>query len=100
MPLYEYRCTACSRIFERHHEVGGSPGACPFCGGEPRRIFTSVGLIFKGSGFHTTDYRKAAGTGGNGADGAAVKDGTKESGKTDGGASTGSGTEAASKKGS
>jgi len=58
MPLYEYRCTNCSHVFEKFHEVGGNPGPCPNCGGTPRRIFTSVGLIFKGSGFHTTDYRK------------------------------------------
>ena len=58
MPLYEYRCTNCQHVFEKVHEVGGTPGPCPNCGGTPQRIFTSVGLIFKGSGFHTTDYRK------------------------------------------
>lgn len=58
MPLYEYRCTQCDHLFEANHEVGGAPGPCPICGGPARRVFTSVGLIFKGSGFHTTDYRK------------------------------------------
>lgn len=66
MPLYEYRCTNCHHVFEKFHEVGGHPGPCPNCGGTPQRIFTSVGLIFKGSGFHTTDYRKpGAGNGGD-----------------------------------
>lgn len=60
MPLYEYRCTRCDHRFEVYHEVGGTPGACPVCGGSARRVFSSVGLIFRGSGFHTTDYRKAA----------------------------------------
>ncbi len=60
MPLYEYRCTSCNHTFDVSHDVGASPGSCPVCGGVPRRIFTSVGLIFKGSGFHTTDYRKPA----------------------------------------
>jgi len=60
MPLYEYRCTACNHLFEVHHEVGGTAGPCPVCGGMARRIFTSVGLIFKGSGFHATDYRKSS----------------------------------------
>src|SRR2546422_3365847 len=59
MPLYEYRCTRCDHLFEVHHKVGGTPGPCPVCGGSARRVFTSVGLIFKGSGFHTTDYRKS-----------------------------------------
>src|SRR5436309_16020248 len=58
MPVYEYRCTRCDHLFEVTHEVGGTPGPCPVCGGPARRVFTSVGLIFKGSGFHTTDYRK------------------------------------------
>src|SRR5438093_8728650 len=59
MPMYEYRCTRCDHLFEVTHEVGGTPGPCPVCGGSARRVFTSVGLIFKGSGFHTTDYRKS-----------------------------------------
>ena len=59
MPVYEYRCTRCDHLFEVTHEVGGTPGPCPVCGGSARRVFTSVGLIFKGSGFHTTDYRKS-----------------------------------------
>lgn len=74
MPLYEYRCTKCNHVFEVHHEVGASPGRCPNCGGEPRRIFTSVGLIFKGSGFHTTDYRKTPAS-----DGASSKEEKKTS---------------------
>ncbi len=65
MPVYEYRCTQCNHLFEAFHHVGGSPGPCPVCGGPARRVFTSVGLIFKGSGFHTTDYRKSPS--GNGA---------------------------------
>jgi len=84
MPLYEYRCTACNHVFEIHHEVGGTPGPCPVCGGTARRIFTSVGLIFKGSGFHTTDYRKSS---------AAEDRASTDSGKEE----SGTGTEAASK---
>jgi putative FmdB family regulatory protein len=58
MPLYEYRCAHCHHHFEVFHPVGGSAGPCPVCGGPARRVFSSVGLIFKGSGFHATDYRK------------------------------------------
>ncbi|OFX35040.1 MAG: hypothetical protein A2Z07_11665 [Armatimonadetes bacterium RBG_16_67_12] len=58
MPVYEYRCTQCQHIFERHQAVGEAAPECPQCGGSSRKVFSSVGLIFKGSGFHTTDYRK------------------------------------------
>lgn len=60
MPLYEYRCIQCDHLFEVHHPVGAQPAPCPVCGGPGRRVFSSVGLIFKGSGFHTTDYRKSS----------------------------------------
>jgi|SRR2546426_6124436 len=73
MPVYEYRCTNCDHLFEVTHEVGGTPGPCPVCGGPARRVFTSVGLIFKGSGFHTTDYRKPSAS-----DGADKKDADKK----------------------
>ena len=73
MPVYEYRCTNCNHLFEVTHEVGGTPGPCPVCGGPARRVFTSVGLIFKGSGFHTTDYRKSPAS-----DGADKKDADKK----------------------
>jgi putative FmdB family regulatory protein len=100
MPLYEYRCTACSHVFEVSHEVGGRPGPCPVCGGGGRRIFTSVGLIFKGSGFHTTDYRRTA-SGPNGAaakDGAPAEGGTTATGATESAPRVSTGTEAASKE--
>ncbi len=67
MPLYEYRCARCDHHFEVYHAVGGSAGPCPVCGGPARRVFSSVGLIFKGSGFHTTDYRKKSSSDGEAA---------------------------------
>jgi putative FmdB family regulatory protein len=58
MPVYEYRCTQCRHTFERYQAVGEAPPTCPACGGPSRKVYSSVGLIFKGSGFHATDYRK------------------------------------------
>lgn len=82
MPLYEYECTKCHHRFEVTHHVGGSAGTCPVCGGPPRRIFSSIGLVFKGSGFHTTDYRRPSSPDGAGATGKAeAKPGTSESPK-------------------
>ncbi len=60
MPTYDYACAACGHRFERFesiHDEGAK--ACPKCGKRRarRRIGTGAGLIFKGSGFYTTDSR-------------------------------------------
>lgn len=58
MPAYDYRCTTCDRVFEVTRPVGGTHAEeCPECGGPTKRIFSPVGVVFKGSGFHNTDYR-------------------------------------------
>ncbi|HEV2357220.1 MAG TPA: FmdB family zinc ribbon protein [bacterium] len=58
MPIYEYRCTHCGHQFEVMHAVDGAPPRCERCGREVRRVFSPVGIIFKGPGFHVNDYRK------------------------------------------
>src|SRR3989442_15370883 len=73
MPLYEYRCTRCDHLFEVYHEVGGTPGPCPVCGGPARRGFTSVGVVLKGLGVPTTRYREAPSSGGGDKEGAERK---------------------------
>jgi putative FmdB family regulatory protein len=58
MPAYDYRCTSCDLVFElRRAHADATPVICPSCGSATKRIFTPVGVVFKGSGFHTTDYR-------------------------------------------
>ncbi|MFN3135069.1 MAG: FmdB family zinc ribbon protein [Candidatus Kryptonium sp.] len=60
MPVYEYQCDSCGYIFEEFHGVNDEPlKICPKCGGSVRRkISAGVGLIFKGSGFYITDYKR------------------------------------------
>jgi len=61
MPTYDYACSACGHRFERFEGIReGGPKSCPECGKRKarRRLGTGAGLIFKGSGFYTTDYRK------------------------------------------
>jgi len=59
MPIYEYECESCKKIFEfflvtREKE----PEKCPDCGGNIKRIISKgVGFIFKGPGFYATDYK-------------------------------------------
>lgn len=57
MPLYDYECLSCGHSFELRqsfHEAG--VGICPKCSGSARRKFHAVPVIYKGSGFYTTDY--------------------------------------------
>ena len=57
MPRYDYQCTGCDHRFElvQTFKEAGS-GTCPECSGEGRRVFHAVPVIYKGSGFYTTDY--------------------------------------------
>jgi putative FmdB family regulatory protein len=58
LPTYEFECTRCPSRFELKrgfHEEG--PVSCPGCGGKAKRRFSSVPIIFKGSGFYVTDSR-------------------------------------------
>ncbi len=57
MPRYDYRCTGCGHEFElvQSFREAGS-GTCPVCEGAGRRLFHAVPVIYKGSGFYTTDY--------------------------------------------
>ena len=63
MPTYEYRCTKCGEHLEVVQSFRDDPLAeCPNCGGALRKVFGSIGVVFKGSGFYKTDSRPAAKT--------------------------------------
>lgn len=71
MPTYEYRCTSCDYYFEKFQSIKDEPvKICPKCGEPVRKLFSSsAGLIFKGSGFYITDYKRKhtdSGSSGNG----------------------------------
>ena len=59
MPTYEYKCTECGHEFELFQSMTDKPvKICPECCGKVKRLIGGgAGLIFKGSGFYTTDYR-------------------------------------------
>jgi putative FmdB family regulatory protein len=62
MPVYEYSCGECGEHFEQYRKVTArSAACCPDCGGRGRKVFHPVGIIFKGSGFHCTDYGTSGG---------------------------------------
>lgn len=60
MPRYEYKCNECGKSFEITHGIDDNVESCEFCGGGVRRLFHPVGIVFKGSGFYSTDSRSAS----------------------------------------
>ncbi|WP_182354291.1 FmdB family zinc ribbon protein [Flaviflexus huanghaiensis] len=58
MPTYSYRCRTCGDEFDIQQSFSDDPLAvCEACGGELRKLFNSVGVVFKGSGFYRNDAR-------------------------------------------
>ena len=63
MPTYQYACKepACGHRFEAVQSFSDDPIAiCPVCEGQVRKVFSAVGVVFKGSGFYRTDSRENA----------------------------------------
>ena len=59
MPIYEYACTACGERTEARQSFSDPPlEECPHCGGKLRKLYSPVGIVFKGSGFYATDSKK------------------------------------------
>ena len=62
MPTYEYKCRKCGDQFEAFQSISAAPlKRCPKCKGTVARMLTTgAGIIFKGSGFYQTDYKKSS----------------------------------------
>ncbi|MFS8481403.1 MAG: FmdB family zinc ribbon protein [Acidimicrobiia bacterium] len=60
MPTYEYRCTDCGELHEVVQSFSDAPlTTCPSCSGALKKVFSPVGISFKGSGFYKTDSRSS-----------------------------------------
>ena len=58
MPIYGYRCANCGHQFEIQQRMSDEPlKVCPKCQGKLSKMLYPTGVIFKGSGFYTTDYK-------------------------------------------
>jgi len=60
VPTYQYACTDCGERLEAVQKFTDEPlSVCPSCGGKLRKVFSPVGIVFKGSGFYRTDSRSS-----------------------------------------
>jgi putative FmdB family regulatory protein len=85
VPTYQYACTACGHQLEAVQSFADEPlTQCPDCEGRLRKLFSGIGVVFKGSGFYRTDSRAASSASdrpakdGPAKDGPAKKDGAKQ----------------------
>ena len=63
MPTYQYTCTECGEPVEAVQKFTDAPlTVCAACGGRLRKVFSPVGIVFKGSGFYRTDSRNGSGS--------------------------------------
>ena len=61
MPTYEYACTNCGERTEAKQSFDDPPlEECPRCAGRLRKLYSPVGVVFKGSGFYSTDQKKVS----------------------------------------
>jgi putative FmdB family regulatory protein len=61
VPTYQYACTACGHELEAVQSFSDAAlTECPECGGALRKVFSAVGVVFKGSGFYKTDSRSSS----------------------------------------
>jgi putative FmdB family regulatory protein len=117
VPTYQYTCTDCGEPLEAVQSFSDpSLTVCPTCGGKLRKVYSAVGVVFKGSGFYRTDSRAGAGKTESGAKVDAGKgsgdagtgttkpktdgSGSKDSGSSSSNGSSGSGSSSSGSSGS
>ncbi|MFE9689002.1 FmdB family zinc ribbon protein [Micromonospora sp. NPDC005806] len=97
MPTYQYACTACGHQLEAVQSFSDEPlTECPACEGRLRKLFNSVGIVFKGSGFYRTDSRSS---GSDTATSSAAKPAKSESSSNGSSSSTTNGSSASTSSG-
>lgn len=98
MPTYSYRCRDCDVAFDIQQSFDeDSLTVCPQCNGGLRKLFNTVGVVFKGSGFYRTDSR---GAGEGGSSGSASSGSGSSGGSSNGSSSNGSSSGGSSSTGS
>jgi putative FmdB family regulatory protein len=84
VPTYEYACTACDHTLEAVQSfTDAALTECPVCGGALRKVFSAVGVVFKGSGFYKTDSRAKSSTSSESGTGSGSSEGAGAGSKTE-----------------
>ncbi len=101
MPTYSYACTECDNRFDIVQSFSDdSLTVCPQCSGKLRKLFNTVGIVFKGSGFYRNDSRGSSSSSESaGSDSSSSKD-SSSGGDTSSSGSSGSSTSSSSSTGS
>jgi putative FmdB family regulatory protein len=84
VPTYSYQCTACADRFDVVQAfTDDALTTCEKCSGRLRKLFNSVGVVFKGSGFYRTDSRESANKSNGSSNGSSSGESTSSSGSGD-----------------
>ncbi|MFD0808280.1 FmdB family zinc ribbon protein [Nocardioides caeni] len=89
MPTYQYQCTECGHAFEQVQSFSDDAlTVCPECSGRLRKLFNSVGVVFKGSGFYKTDSRSSSSATAGSSSSSSTDSSSSSSGSSDSGSSS------------
>ncbi|KRV50011.1 FmdB family transcriptional regulator [Wenjunlia vitaminophila] len=101
MPTYQYQCTECGEGLEAVQKFTDEAlTTCPSCEGRLRKVFSAVGVVFKGSGFYRNDSRAGASGGAKSSSNASGESSSKESTSGSSGSKDSGGSSTKSDKGS
>jgi len=101
VPTYQYQCTECGEGLEVVQKfTDDALTICPKCQGNLRKVYSAVGIVFKGSGFYRTDSRAPSGSSANGSSGGGSKDGSSSSASPSSSSSSTTSSSASSDSGS
>ena len=93
MPTYSYACTECDNKFDAVQAfTDDALSTCPQCSGRLRKLFNSVGVVFKGSGFYRTDNRESGKKAASSDSGGSSSSGSEKSSSESSSSSSGSGS--------
>jgi putative FmdB family regulatory protein len=100
VPTYQYTCTDCGEPVEALQKFSDPPlTVCAACGGRLRKVFSPVGIVFKGSGFYRTDSRNGSGARAEGKKDKSASESSSSTTSSDSASSNGSADKPAAKSG-